>query len=376
MTTLVRAPSLPTVQFDIAVSHQLDDPEWDAFLTTIPGVSYAQTSLWAQAKDALGYRVARVILRRGKRIVGGAQMLIRQFAFGQAFGYVPLAPVLRRDHPGWAKQIVEELCRVARTEDVQFLAVQPPGSGAVLGALGDCGFRPSSLELAPTATCLIDLSDNLDDIFSQIQTKTRRNIRFGERNGIAVREGAEQDIPVFYRLHAETARRQGFSAYPEDYYFSTWQAFAPARCAALFIAEFEGDPLATLFVIAFGDKVTDWKAGWSGAHGSCHPNEVTRWAAIKWAKSHGFHFYDIGGMRRDAVLMILRGETMPRSVAASAHFKLQFGGEPVLFPQASIYVCNSSLRWAYRKFAPEVAAPVALNTLINWCRRRQHKNRS
>ena len=377
MTAIVRPASSQTAQLDMTVSHQLDDPEWDEFLATTPEGSYAQTSLWAQAREALGDRVARVILRSGKHIVGGAQMLIRPIVFGESFGYVPLAPVLNRNHHGWAKQIVGELCRVVRTEGVQFLAVQPPqGSDGVLDALGDCGFRPSPLELTPSATRLIDLRYNLDDIFSQIQPKTRRNIRFGERNGVTSREGSGRDIPIFYRLHAESAKRQGFSAYPEDYYSRVWQAFALPRRAALFIAEFRGEPVAALFVIAYGDKVTDWKAGWSGAYGSCHPNEVIKWAAIKWAKSHGFHFYDVGGIRRDAVEMMLRGERMPNCLAAAVHFKVRYGGHSALFPEAHIYVSNPVLRWAYRKFAPEVAASGPLSTVINWYRRRQYKNRS
>jgi len=371
ITTTAGATAFSLAQFQCCLSYQANDPEWDAFLSATPGGSYPQSSLWARAKSALGYRVVRVVIRKGERIVGGAQMLIRPKSIAPAFGYVPRAPIMQRDHPGLAKLIIEELHQVARTEGIQVLVVQPPAGGdGALHALGGSGFLPCHFELAPSATCLIDLSKSQDAIFAQMRPKTRRNIRFGERKGVTVREGRQQDVSVFYRLLTETSRRQKFSPYPEDYYSEVWRALGPTGNVELLIAELKGEPLTALCAIAFGSTVTNWRVGWSGAYGSYHPNEVIKWAAIKWAKSQGYHYYDIGGVRRDAVEMRLCGEAMPNSLKAAVHFKVQFGGLPTLFPEASMYICNPLLRRSYLSVAPKFAAR-ALKTVINWTRRGQ-----
>jgi lipid II:glycine glycyltransferase (peptidoglycan interpeptide bridge formation enzyme) len=366
ITSTASATPFSLAQFQCCLSYQANEPEWDAFLAATPGGSYPQSTLWARAKSALGYRAVRVVIRKGERVVGGAQMLIRPKSIAQAFGYVPRAPIMHQDHSGLAKLIVEKLHQVARTEGIRILVIQPPpGSDGVLHALGGSGFLPCPLELAPSATCLIDLSKSQDAIFAQMRPKTRRNIRFGERKGVTVREGSQKDVSVFYRLLTETSRRQRFSPYPEDYFSEIWRALAPAGNVELLIAELKGEPVTALFAIAFGNTVTDWRVGWCGAYGSYHPNEVIKWAAIKWAKSQGYHYYDLGGVRRDAVEMRLRGEAMPNSLAAAVHFKVQFGGLPTLFPEAFMYIRNPLLRRSYLTVPPRFAAR-ALKTVINW----------
>jgi len=49
------------------------DEAWDCFLERYGG-HHAQSSLWARAKESLGWSVQRIVVRKGEEIVGGAQI--------------------------------------------------------------------------------------------------------------------------------------------------------------------------------------------------------------------------------------------------------------------------------------------------------------
>src|SRR5271157_4421491 len=95
--------------YEVQVSREMDDPEWDAFLRATPGGSYQQTSFWARAKSFVRLRPVRVVIKHSETIVAGAQMLIRRVRPLGAVGYVTRGPLVAREHPGLARQVIEEL---------------------------------------------------------------------------------------------------------------------------------------------------------------------------------------------------------------------------------------------------------------------------
>jgi lipid II:glycine glycyltransferase (peptidoglycan interpeptide bridge formation enzyme) len=343
--------------YHIRISHAAEDPEWDAFLAETPGGHHVQTSLWAQVKAALGWRIARIVVTQGEHIVAGGQVLLRPLPVVGAIGYVPRGPLFAVDDPVLAELVINELHQVARVHRVQYLVVQPPCNGEALAhSLSTWGFRPSKIEVAPTATVVIDLSMDLDDILGQMKSKTRYNIRHGQRKGITVREGTERDLSTFHRLLVATSRRQKFPSEPEEYYVKMWRVLGSRGYAKLFLGELEGEPVSALLAISFGDTVIYKRGAWSGCHGGRHPNYVLQWAAIMWAKSHGYHYYDLEGIELEAALAIMDDEPIPDSLKQSVtSFKLGFGGEMVLHPGAYDYVYHPLLRRAYNIVFPKIA---------------------
>jgi lipid II:glycine glycyltransferase (peptidoglycan interpeptide bridge formation enzyme) len=347
--------SLVSGGYRVQISHQIDDPEWDLFLAATPGGCYPQSSLWARTKSVVGFRAIRIIVRQAGEIVGGAQILIHRFPLIGGYGYVAMGPVVRSGHPELAKLLLEELNRVARRQIVHYLVVQPPWGGqAFADQLCDRGFFPTSRTVAPSATLLIDLTDSLDEILAGMKAKTRQKFRRSERSGLVVREGTERDIPVFHRLLVATSKRHNFSPSPEAYYGEVWRSLNPRGFVQLFLAEVESESVTALFVICFGDTMTEWRVGWDGRHGHLHPNEVIRWAAIKWAKCHGYRYYDIGGIHRTVARIMSQGAALPDGMASRNHFKLQFGGKLAVYPEARAYIYNPLLRWLDSAASPKV----------------------
>lgn len=348
--------------YQVYVSDETEDPEWDTFLAQNPGGHHVQTSLWAQVKAVLGWRAVRIIARQNGQIIGGAQILIRSIPLIGAIGYVTRGPVLALDDLRLAHQVIDELHTVAQAQGIRYLVVQPPCNGEALAReLPGWGFQPSPIAVGTTATVVIDLSRDLEAILAQMKPRTRYNVRLGPRKGITVREGTESDLPTYYRLLVATSQRQNFAPYPEKYFAAMWRVFSPHGYVRLFLADHEGEPVSALLAIPFGDTLINKLAVWSGRHGDCRPNELLQWTAITWAKSHGYRYYDFEGIDPQAAREILNGNPLPDALSQSTtSFKLGFGGQVVLYPGAYEYVYNPVLRWTYSAVFPKIASlPVA-----------------
>lgn len=345
-----------SVDYEVKTSDATQDPAWDAFLAAVPGGHHVQSSLWSQVKALLGWRVARIIVTYQGLITAGAQLLIRPMPLVGAVAYLTKGPVCVSTDVGPAELIINEVWRVSRAHRVQLLAVQPPNNGhAMISLLAARGFKLSSLELAPTATILIDLTPDIKAILAGMKRQTRQNIRRSEREGITVHEGTERDLHTFYGLYVATSQRQRFPLYSEEYFRRMWQVFEPHGHIKLFLARYGAEAVSALLIVPFGDTVIAKVLGWSGFHADRRPNEALFWASIQWAKGHGYRCFDFDGIDPAGARAVLRGEVLPESLQHSPDFfKLGFGGQVVLYPEAYDQVPNPILRWIYRKASPRV----------------------
>ena len=58
-----------------------------------------------------------------------------------------------------------------------------------------------------------------------MKQKTRYNIRLAQKKGVTVRAGTVDDLPLLYRMYAETSVRDGFLIREEGYYQTVWRGF-------------------------------------------------------------------------------------------------------------------------------------------------------
>ena len=222
------------------------------------------------------------------------------------------------------------------------------------------------MELAPTASVLIDLLKGPEEIFSEMNATVRKHIRRSQHSGVTVREGTNSDLGTFYRLLCATANRRGFSPPSSSYFSEVWRVFAPGGHLKLFVAEISGEPLSALLAIAFANIVTSWRIGWSGKQAAMHPNEALYWAALRWAKSREYRYFDFGGIHRALAKRILAGEPRGDSEENKMDFfKLGFGGGVKLFPEACGYVYNPVLRWAWPPTAEAMTKFRPLRDLVH-----------
>lgn len=345
------------------------DPEWDAFVACTPGGHHAQTSLWAQVKASSGWRATRIIVTEHARVVAGGQCLSRPMLLDARVGYVTRGPLCPSAAPGLTELVLDELLMAAGSSCVSFLVIQPPGNDELVARLlAERGFAPGWIELAPTATVLIDLTANEAEILNHMKRQTRQNIRRGEQRGIEVSEGYESDLHNFHRLYAATSERHGTRPYPLQYFVQMWPILQPSGYLKLFLATCDGEPVSALLTIPFGDTVVASKLGWSGLYGDCRPNEVLFWEVMKWARAHGYRFFDLEGIDVEGAKAIVAGKPLPEELTeSSTRLKLSFGGNVVLHSGPYDRIRPKPLGWMYNAVKPRLVAwPVAHQQLLSY----------
>ncbi len=333
-------PGTPT---GVLTTEQHDSPcaevlgQWDRLVAETPGTDVTQLSVWARVRAAEGFTPAYVLTRRGGRLVGGAQVLLRRVPVLRLIGYVPYGPLVLPAADRAA--VVDDLARaLADLDGVRMLFVQPPEGGEdVRAALLGRGFRPSTAGIAPTGSVRLDLDRCEEELRSGLPPRLRSLIRRAGERGVRIRRGDEDDVPVLAELMRLSGDACGYRPPDEDHLRRLYAELARTGNAALFIGEVRGVPVTADLVTMCGSMVRGRLGGFdrSGDGARLGVPGVARWEIVRWARSEGYRWLDFGGLAEetlhDAVDEGIRSSTSWSGVDQA---KMRFGGEAFRYPGA------------------------------------------
>jgi lipid II:glycine glycyltransferase (peptidoglycan interpeptide bridge formation enzyme) len=363
--------------------------EWNEIIYQLPNPHLLQTWEWSQVKAKYGWEPLPFVWESeyaGREPVAAAMVLRRKvldrgFAARLSILYIPKGPLMDWGDIPLRKRVLDDLQSFAKRQGAIFLKCDPdvllgmgiPGTETettndygklVLSDLTGRGWRFSPDQIQFKNTVEINLSLSLEELLARMKQKTRYNIRLAERKGINVRVGTLDDLPMLFKMYAETSLRDGFVIRDEGYYRTVWQTFmsgnqslpSTRRLAMPFaeplIAEVNGEPVAAIFVFYFGKRAYYIYGMSREAHREKMPAYLLQWEAMRRAKERGCAVYDLWGApdefdESDSMWGVYR-------------FKEGFGGRVVRTIGAWDYAPNSL--W-YRMYAEII--PRALD-IMRW----------
>jgi lipid II:glycine glycyltransferase (peptidoglycan interpeptide bridge formation enzyme) len=161
-------------------------------------------------------------------------------------------------------------------------------------------FRRAFGNLLPSSTLFINLKDDQDVIKKKMKPKTRYNIELAARKGVIVREAGIESMDVCYDLFRETALRNNICLYDRKYFETVLMTKADNTRSPvdvlMLIAEWEGIPLAALFLLISGKRGSYLYGASSSSHRNLMPSYAVQWEAIKICKQRGCSEYDMFGI--------------------------------------------------------------------------------
>lgn len=302
---------MPRVSHTLRVVENLDARAWDEFVLARGG-HLLQSSAWGELKARFGWRVLRLALECDHALVAGAQILFRRLPLGLRFAYVPRGPVADPEDRETLATLLDALCAAAKARGAFVLKIEPNWLDAPTSDLSTIRNPSAPLRtglqsansIQPRTTLHLDLTRDLDALLAQMKPKWRYNIRLAERKGVTVRAGTADDMAMFYRLLQITSARDQFAVHSADYYRAAFELFTARDYARVFVAEYQREPLAAIFVTAFGDEAIYLYGASSNAHRERMPNHALHWAAIQWAKARGCARYDLWGIAATADALV------------------------------------------------------------------------
>jgi len=192
------------------------------------------------------------------------------------------------------------------------------------------GFRsiarhaPVSQQFSPPTTLILDITQKEEKILAEMKPKWRYNINLASRKGVKVREGKDtKDITTFYNLTKEMEKRGGYTGHEFSYYKKMFEVLGGQDILKLYIAEFEGEPLAAILVAYYGHVATYLHGASGNEKRELMPTYALQWAAIQEARTRHCRIYDFWGVAS------ARAKNHPWE--GISRFKRGFGGEETAF---------------------------------------------
>ena len=305
--------------------------EWNKIVAIFPGSHLLQTSEWAQVKKVYGWQPMAFVWHEhssekttGEHTIVAAAMILRKGislrGVTAKFGifYCPKGPLLNWSDHAIRQRVLADLEEFSRQQGGIFIKIDPdvelgrgiPGTpGAVDYETGVAvtndfthrGWRFSSDQIQFRNTVRVDLSPTEDEILASMKQKTRYNIRLASKKGVTVRQGSIEDLPMLYHMYAETSIRDGFVIRDQEYYSTVWSEFMNTGLsdvspgAVPLIAEFDGEPVAAVFVYNFSGCAYYIYGMSREVHREKMPNYLLQWEAMRYARSMGCRQYDLWG---------------------------------------------------------------------------------
>jgi peptidoglycan pentaglycine glycine transferase (the first glycine) len=297
--------------------------EWDTLIADLPDLHFLQTWEWAQVKAKYGWQPLPFVWKDHEKIVAAVMILKRTipiggFAARLSVLYAPKGPLMNWDDPSLRKRVLDDLQSFAKRQGAIFLKLDPdvllgtgiPGSEdetvhndgqALESELTRRGWRFSDDQIQFRNTVLIDLTPSEDEMLARMKQKTRYNVRLAGRRGVELRIGTVDDLPMLYRMYAETSLRDGFVIRDESYYQTVWRTFMQPSTFDLqpkaepIIAEVDGEPVAAVWVFYFGQRAYYVYGMSRDAHREKMPTYLLQWEAMRRAKAAGCTAYDLWG---------------------------------------------------------------------------------
>ncbi|HNQ93594.1 MAG TPA: peptidoglycan bridge formation glycyltransferase FemA/FemB family protein [Anaerolineales bacterium] len=316
--------------------------DWNQFLSQHPNAHLLQTGEWGELKSAFGWEPARVISGNV-----GAQILFRKLPLGFTVGYIPKA-VISEQLSVSSEQFWKEVDSVCRTHRAIFLKLEldqwEDGT-----PITNYQLPISPHNIQPPRTILVNIKDDEETILARMKQKTRYNIRLAEKKGVTVR--AWDDIESFHKMMLVTGGRDGFGVHSLEYYKRAYELLCPQGLGEVLLAEYEGKPLAALFVARNGNRAYYLYGASTNEERNRMPTYLLQWEAMKWAKARGCEEYDLWGVPdEDEATLEVNFESRYDGLWGVYRFKRGFGGELKRAAQAMDRVYNPILYWAYLKF--------------------------
>lgn len=333
---------MPIVQlFDPATHEEQGGTTWDERVCAAAGGHLLQSWAWGELKARFGWRAQRVAVGPAC-----AQVLYRALPGGLGtIAYVPKGPAVDFADRAALPALLNAIRPLARRQRAICLKIEPDleaeddvsspvGTGYDLQdpteRLRALGFRPSPQAVQPRRTILVDLDAEPEAILQRMKSKTRYNVRLAGRKGVTVRPGDEADLPAFYRLMEVTSQRDGFGIHSRAYYEMAHRLFVTPGRGRLLLAEYEGQLLAGLVVLAFGHTACYMYGASSDTHRSRMPTYLLQWEAMLWARAQGCRSYDLWGVPDEDEATLEAGFTQRHDGLWGVYrFKRGFGGRLV-----------------------------------------------
>ncbi len=275
------------------------------FLQNNPKTNFMQSPEWARVKTEWKNEFITVEDKNGN-IKGTMSILLRKVPFiNRHIMYAPRGFVCDVHDKETLKELTIKAQEIAKKYRAFIFRLDPDvlqSDEEFKKIITELGYKTKKniknigQVLQPKYVFRLNVKDKTEEeLLQSFESKTRYNIRLAGRKGVTVRQGTRDDLKIFYDIMKTTGSRDDFFIRPLSYFQKIYDEMGEKH-ARIYIAEFEGEPIAATMPIYYGNKVWYLYGGSSNKHRNLMPNYLIQWEMIKWAIEEKCDWYDFRGV--------------------------------------------------------------------------------
>ena len=242
---------------------ELNDKEFKKFADKHEQITFHQTIEWANLKKHNGWKHYFVGLEENKKIKAGALLLAKELPFiKKVMFYSPRGFLIDYNDKKLLTDFTTEIKKFVKEKKGIFIKIDPYVSYQERDNNGDIvkdgknnisshknlielgykhfGFNTMQDTLQPRWMHVIETGNRtIDEINSDMDSKTRQILRKNERCGITTREITKDELHIFKDIMQKTSDRREFIDRPFSYYESMWDNLHDSGILKILIGEID-----------------------------------------------------------------------------------------------------------------------------------------
>src|SRR5436305_7182303 len=234
-------------------------------------------------------------------------------ASGQITGYLPLCamrspltgvrlvslpftdvcPLIAVDQAS-ANDLIDQAIHLAQEQRARYIELRA-GSNEVLAG------RTELIAGDLYVRWIMPLESDPDKVWSRLRKPVQHQVKKSQKQGVQVHIAqSREEMAHYYRLHLQTrSKKHGMPAQPQRYFYELWDTFASSGKMQLLLAEYEGNIVAGMILLASGSTVRYAYGASDETYLHLAPNNLLMWTAINWGCKEGYQIFDMGRTATD-----------------------------------------------------------------------------
>ncbi len=157
------------------------------------------------------------------------------------------------------------------------------------------GFEPGRPYFAKH-TFQVDLTLSEDELFSNLKSKTRYNVKLAQKKGVKIIEdNSKQGLEIYIEILQEILDRKGFYLHSPEYFRNMWQTLQGTDIMHIFHAVYDDTSLVSWVLFKWQDMAYYPYGASRDLHREVMPSNLMMWELLMWAKKQGAKTFDMWG---------------------------------------------------------------------------------
>ena len=278
--------------------------------------TFLQTEKFGKFREILGEKNIILGIFAEEKLVGVAQVQ-KIMAKRGTFLHVAHGPLIFAEFCGEALPFfLAEIKKVGKKEKCDFVRISPLLPEANETAFIREKFRTAPIHINPDRSWILDITQSEEEIMKNMKKSNRYEINRIERSGIEISRGnSRENLDVFWKLHTDTAARQGFTPFARKTTEAEMEVFG--EDCQIFSAKIDDEYLSSSIILF--DKFAGYYHQGSSVYSKLPVAHATLWAGILEAKKRGCQEFNFWGVSPE--------ENKKHPWTGLSRFKRKFGGE-------------------------------------------------